>query len=188
MKPALPILLFALSLSSFSLADETNDSSSLFGITITNQVSAAEKQFNLGSAYFSGDGVEQDLPKAIEYFRKAAELGHGHAQFNLGLCYMNGSGVEQSDQEAALWLKKAADQGIKEAIYPLGVCCYNLEQYTEAYAWSLAAEANGDSRLKEMLTPMYSEEEIAAGKARFEELKTAQKKPETDDSKPTTGN
>lgn len=98
-------------------------------------------------------------------------MGHARAQFNLGTCYMNGTGVEQNDREAARWFRKAADQDVKEACFPLGLCYYNLEQYTEAYAWALFAEANGDPRLKDMLDPMFSEEEITAGKARLTELK-----------------
>ncbi len=148
--------------------EESNDTSSLFGITVTNTLSEADKQFDLGYAYLTGDGVETNISKAVECYQKAAELGHAKAQFNLGLCYMNGTGVEQSDKNASSWLKKAAAQNVMEALYPLGICFYNLEDYTEAYAWALAAEASGDTRLKEMLDPIYTEEEIAAGRARFE--------------------
>ena len=30
----------------------------------------------LGRTYFSGTGLEKDLEKAVEYFRRAFELGH----------------------------------------------------------------------------------------------------------------
>ena len=85
---------------------------------------------------------------------------------------MTGDGVEQSDKEAIRWFGQAVRQGLNEAVYPLGICNYNLEQYIEAYAWALVAESNGDMRLKELFVPMYAEEEIAAGRARFEELQT----------------
>jgi TPR repeat protein len=178
MKPALTILLFALSLSSFSQADETNATASLFGIDVMPTVPKAEQYFQEGAMYHAGDGVEQNAAKAVDYFKKAAELGHAQAQYNLALCCMNGIGTEQSDTEAVKWLKKAAEQGIAEAYYPLGYCYYNLEQYTEAYAWALFAEAAGDTRLKETLAPMYSEEEIAAGQKMFAELKKATEKKE----------
>lgn len=152
------------------LCEETNHSIAFFGITVTDIEPRAETLFREGTACFYGDEVEQDLAKAVACFRAAAELGHAQAQFNLGLCCMNGSGVEQSDQEAAKWFTLSARQGIREALYPLGVCYYNLEQYAEAYAWALAAEAKGDTRLKDMLAPMYTEDEITAGKVRFEEL------------------
>lgn len=163
--------LLVLCFSNAGLSEGTNESLDLFGITVTQKASEAETQFSLGSSYYTGDGVEQDLEKAIVCFKKAGEMGHARAQFNLGTCYMNGTGVEQNDREAARWFRKAADQDVKEACFPLGLCYYNLEQYTEAYAWALFAEANGDPRLKDMLDPMFSEEEIAAGKARLTELK-----------------
>ena len=154
-----------------ALAEETNGTISFFGITITQSSSPAEKHFQQGFAYYTGDGTEQDSGKAFESFKQAALLGHAQAQFNLGACYVSGIGVAPNEKEAASWFEKAAMQGIKEAVHPLGICLYNLEQYTEAYAWALLAEAQGDIRLKEMLDPMYTEEEIAGGKARFEELK-----------------
>ena len=161
-----------------ALAEGTNETSDLFGTTVTHtrQLSQAEAQFNRGSAYLTGEGVEKDAAKAIECFMKSAELGYPQAQFNLGLCYMNGTGVEQSDKDAAKWFKHAAEQGLKEAYFPLGICYYNLAQYTEAYAWALFADADGDSRLQEMLDPLFSEEEIAAGKKHYEEMKAAAEK------------
>ncbi len=171
MKYGILHIISLLLLASTGRGEETNDHSSLFGITVTQTVSNAEQQFMLGHAYYVGDGVDQDLAKAIACYTKAAELGHAQAQFNLGLCYMQGIGVEPSEAHAEKWFRKAAEQNVIEAFYPLGLCCYNQEQYAEAYAWALAAGAAGDSRLKDMLDPMYSEEEVAAGKKRFEELK-----------------
>ena len=150
MKRILTLLLFTLILSSLCRGEET-DNSSLFGITVTNTVSEAEKLFQEGSGHME----QQQMAPAIECFKKAAGLGHAQAQFNLAVCYMQGNGVEASDKEAAKWFEKAAKQDVKEALYPLGLCFYNLEQYIEAYAWALAAEAAGDPRLKQMLAPMY---------------------------------
>ncbi len=175
MKKTISFFLLAF-LPHLGLGDDSNKVSSLFGIDVAPRVSKAEQHFQEGSMYHTGDGVEQDAAKAVEYFKKAAELGHAQAQYNLALCYMNGIGAEQSDTEAVIWLQKAAEQGLAAACYPLGYCYYNLEQYTEAYAWALYAEANGDVRLKQTLDPMYSEEEMAAGQKRFRELKKAAEK------------
>ena len=60
--------------------------------------------FNLGGCYLKGDGVEQDLEKALEYFQKAAELG-GITAFNLiGFLLM----VKGEIEDAMLNYRKAA--------------------------------------------------------------------------------
>jgi TPR repeat protein len=161
-----------------SRGDETNDAPDFFGITVTQTETKAEKQFRLGSNYYHGKGVEQDAAKAVDCFRKAAESGHAEAQHNLGTCYLDGTGLARSETEAAKWFEKAAKQGLQESYYPLGICYYNLEQYVEAYAWALAAASHGDTRLREMLDSMYTEEEITAGKARFEVLQSELKQEE----------
>lgn len=169
--PLFVILLLTVSRSPDGLCSETN--ASLFGISLTAAEESereAEIQFQKGHACFTGEGAEQDPGNAVEHYTRAAELGHPRAQFNLGLCHMNGTGVEQSDQEAVKWFRQAADQHVKEALYPLGLCYYNQEQYVEAYAWALLAEAQGDCRLKELLDPMYTEEEMAAGRKRFDAI------------------
>ncbi len=179
------ICTLALVLPELGFGEGSNENLSLFGITVTNKTSEAETLFEYGSAYYTGDGAEKNAAKAMEYFKKAAELGHAKAQFNLAMCYMDTEIKEHSDAKAAEWLKKAFDQGVEVALYPLGICYYNLEQYKEAYAWALLAESKGDTRLKAMFDTMFTEEEIAAGKVRFEELKKqlaadAEKKTEVD--------
>lgn len=37
----------------------------------------------IGLLYYEGDGVEKDLSKALEYFKKAADQGHEDAQIYL---------------------------------------------------------------------------------------------------------
>ena len=75
----------------------------------------AAAQFNLGICYDFGEGVEQDMQKAVEWYTKAAEQGNAKAQFNLGGCYKDGEGVEQDKQKAVEWYTKAAEQGYESA-------------------------------------------------------------------------
>ena len=75
----------------------------------------AKAQYNLGVCYETGRGVEQDIKKAVELFRKAADQGHAMAQYNLGHCYRTGEGVEKDIKKAAEWYRKAADQGYEPA-------------------------------------------------------------------------
>ena len=66
--------------------------------------------------YKNGQGVPQNYPEAVKWYRKVAEQGYAEAQYNLGECYENGNGVPQNYTEAVKWLKKAAAQGHSDAI------------------------------------------------------------------------
>ena len=48
-----------------------------------------------GNMYCDGRGVEKNESKAVEWYLKAAEIGHGKAMHNLGLFYETGRGVEK---------------------------------------------------------------------------------------------
>ena len=76
----------------------------------------ADAQFNLGLAYYRGEGVSQDYTQAVSWYRKAAEQGVAAAQYNLGVCYYKGEGVSQDYVQAVSWWCKAAEQGHSLAI------------------------------------------------------------------------
>lgn len=40
---------------------------------------SSQAAFNLGQCYFGAQGTEQDIPKALEFWEKAAAAGHGRA-------------------------------------------------------------------------------------------------------------
>lgn len=44
----------------------------------------------LADSYYSGDGVEQDLDKALFLYLRAADMGDGSAQFNVGVILLRG--------------------------------------------------------------------------------------------------
>jgi uncharacterized protein len=48
-----------------------------------------------------------DRQLAQQWFRAAADLGHGHAQLMLGRYLSNGAAGDQDDQEAQLWFERA---------------------------------------------------------------------------------
>ena len=50
----------------------------------------AESLYTVGLMYHTGDCVEKNMEKAVEYYQKSAELNHAGAQYFLGLCYFNG--------------------------------------------------------------------------------------------------
>ena len=76
----------------------------------------------LGKRYFNGDGVEQDKKKAVELYKRAAELGNVRAMCNLGECYERGEGVPKNMSEAFRLYRQAADLGNAFAMSNLGVC------------------------------------------------------------------
>ena len=56
----------------------------------------ARAQFNLAMCYEQGKLVEQDLEKAIMWYKKAAEQGNLNACYIMGNRYYNGDGVEHA--------------------------------------------------------------------------------------------
>lgn len=68
-------------------------------------------QYMLGVMCFNGDGVEKDLVRSAQWYKKAAENGHESAQYELALCYLYGDGVEESYDEAIYWLKAGSALG-----------------------------------------------------------------------------
>jgi TPR repeat protein len=75
----------------------------------------AQAQCDLGSCYYSGEGVARDAGEGVKWFRKAAEQGHAEGQYNLGVCYYRGEGVARDYVEAFKWASLAWYQDVEEA-------------------------------------------------------------------------
>lgn len=56
--------------------------------------------YMLANMYLLGDGVEQSLDRAIEYYKRAADKGHVDALYEMGVYYTEGKGVQQSYTKA----------------------------------------------------------------------------------------
>lgn len=82
----------------------------------------AEAQFNLGYAYYKGEGIGQDMPSAAMWFKRAALQGFAKAEYNLAFCYMNGEGVPCNHEKALQWLTAAANHGFIDAQLTLSEC------------------------------------------------------------------
>jgi len=70
-----------------------------------------DAQYYVANAYEEGRGTSEDMGKAFEWYRKAAEQQHGAAQYKLGVMYENGMGVEEDLKQAMEWYKQAAENG-----------------------------------------------------------------------------
>ncbi len=70
----------------------------------------------IGSAYYWGDGVEQDREKAFQYYLRSAELGNPECQYKIATCYEQGIGVAQDPEKAMHWYRESASQGWDKAV------------------------------------------------------------------------
>ena len=72
--------------------------------------------FNLGILYEDGLGVEKNPARAIDYYRRGAELGSQKSMFRAGLLYWLGSpGIPQNRVEGRRYLEMAAAAGDTDA-------------------------------------------------------------------------
>ena len=76
----------------------------------------------LSLKYYHGSmGLTKNLPRAIELWTKAAELGSLDAHYHLGHSYCYGDGVEQDKPRAIRHWQQAAMKGDVESRHGLGV-------------------------------------------------------------------
>jgi TPR repeat protein len=82
----------------------------------------ADALYCLGHCFEKGiHECGQDLPKAIQYYRQAADKGSAVGKWRLGHLYEYGEGVEQSDELAARWYRLSADAGNAHAQSSLAI-------------------------------------------------------------------
>lgn len=80
----------------------------------------AEAQLKMGLMHYSGRGAARNYREALEWFKKAGQLGNPLAQANVAYMYEKGEGVSQNYTEAAAWYLKAAQRGNAPAQFTLG--------------------------------------------------------------------
>ena len=74
-------------------------------------------------------GLAKDLPRAIELWTEAAELGSPDAHFYLGGSYYYGSGVEEDKPRGVRHWQQAAIKGHWESRHMLGIVELELKNY-----------------------------------------------------------
>jgi TPR repeat protein len=81
------------------------------------------EQFDLGSMYYKGEGVDKNDTEALACFIKAGLQGHAIAQFSAGFMFEfgEGEGVQKDEIKAVEWYTRAADQKFPPAQFSLGV-------------------------------------------------------------------
>src|SRR5699024_11383571 len=65
-------------------------------------------QMTLGFRYANGQRVPQDVPRAIEWYQRAADQGNTEALLNISEIYRYGRGIERDIPRAVSYLESAA--------------------------------------------------------------------------------
>ena len=76
--------------------------------------------YKMGRMFQLGLGTDVDIPKAIDYFKRAADLGNRNARRTMALKYISGENVEQDIDKGIDMLTALADGGDTISAYKLG--------------------------------------------------------------------
>lgn len=108
----------------------------------------ATAQFQLGRAYYRGDGVPADKTKAQEWISKSAEQGNPDAITSMGFFYSQGIVVEKDEAKAVEWFRKGAESGSVQSQLNLGIMLRQAKSIpldnTESLLWLEKAATSGD--------------------------------------------
>mmetsp|Transcript_3622 Transcript_3622/g.5390 ORF Transcript_3622/g.5390 Transcript_3622/m.5390 type:complete len:399 (+) Transcript_3622:92-1288(+) len=75
----------------------------------------AQSIYELGVAFYTGEGVVEDEGQAVKYFRMSSDDGHPGASYLLGDCLLDGFGTEKDRAEALERFIGAAERGHRGA-------------------------------------------------------------------------
>ena len=120
----------------------------------------AEGIWTLALCYEHGRGVDEDVDKAIELYRKGTELGHAPSQHSLACYLMRGDYLDAEPETAFSLFEKSALQGYKLAEFSL--CkMYELGEGTEqdldkAIEWGEKAATDGDANTQYEVAKLYT--------------------------------
>ena len=79
---------------------------------VNTRVARAAALFQKGLDFYEGiNGETVDYEKAVELWKKAADLGSYEAKYNVGICYERGHGVPRDLKIAASYYQAAANGG-----------------------------------------------------------------------------
>ncbi len=81
----------------------------------------AEAQFQLGRAYFRGEGVRKDEKAAVAWMEKSAAQGNVDAITSMGFFHAQGVGVDKDETKAVEWFRQGAKKGSATSKLNLGL-------------------------------------------------------------------
>lgn len=121
----------------------------------------AQAQYNVGTMYAAGQGVDRDPSAAFHWLQLAADQGYPNAEYDLAAAYANGEGVAQDDAQAAAWTRKAAEQGVAMAQFGLARLYIDgrglPKDYAQAFAWAMKAAEQGLAEAQFTVAILYAE-------------------------------
>lgn len=91
-----------------------------FGYFKAAAAESAAAAFNLGQCYYGAQGTEQDCAKGLEWWEKAAEMGHGRAAAAAAMAYYSGEGVPRDPVKARQLAERAAGLNNASGLVLLG--------------------------------------------------------------------
>jgi TPR repeat protein len=67
----------------------------------------------------SESSPSNNMPVAVEWYRRSAKQGHAGGEYHLGLCYLEGKGVAQDEERGLELIRQSADQNHAYALFQL---------------------------------------------------------------------
>ncbi|MFZ9992540.1 MAG: tetratricopeptide repeat protein, partial [Opitutales bacterium] len=117
-----------------------------------------DAMYHLAQRYRRGKEVPQDIPQAVEWLLRAADLGHAHAQSSMGVRYYYGEGVPKNHRLAMKWYLAGAADKEPEALYNVGDLFDDSDEIpknpVECCAWMLVAAAYGYRTALDRVDPL----------------------------------
>jgi TPR repeat protein len=135
--------------------------------------------------HFNGEkGFSKDIPRAIELFNKAGELGHEMSYYNLGQIYRNGQGgVDVDLKKAKHYYEKSAKLGSVNARYMLGTIEGKARNFERAFRHLTISAKAGHKESLDILKAGFKE-----GRVRKDEFVAALRAYHTSDTEMASDN
>ena len=104
---------------------------------------SAAAAWNLGQCYFAAQCVPQDIPKALELWKKAAAMGHGRAAATAAMTYLAGEGIAPDPAQARKLAERAVELNDPSGHIVLGELHFQAGEIDKARElWPKVAEMN----------------------------------------------
>ena len=147
------------SFNNLSLLNDKKNNNSLDAIKLAAEDGFPDPQYQLGMAYYNGEGVLKKIDEAIHLFTLSANQGYPQAELILGLIYYQGIYRPKDVKLACLWWSKAGMHGQGWAEIKLASMYYNGDEITkdttQAFKWCDRASKEGYPDAQNFLGFMY---------------------------------